>query len=167
MAPTRLSDADIQNLLAQLPKDGNATSLKSFNNDPAYEIPIHRTNVFIAGSGPIASAYAHTIINQHPTARVLMAEIGAQDSPIIGAHQKNAVKYVASFVLRILLIGHTDFKKILTRLVGQSFYSPTCTYHLQFILFREPFRPLRFPFQTPTNPLWRPLLGPQILTRSL
>ncbi|KAK0220817.1 pyranose 2-oxidase [Armillaria nabsnona] len=93
MAPTRLSDADIQNLLAQLPKDRNATSLKSFNNDPAYEIPIHRTDVFIAGSGPIASAYAHTIINQHSTARVLMAEIGAQDSPISGAHQKNAVKF--------------------------------------------------------------------------
>ncbi|KAK0479020.1 pyranose 2-oxidase [Armillaria luteobubalina] len=51
------------------------------------------TDVFIAGSGPIASAYAHTIIKQHPTAQVLMAEIGAQDSPVIGAHLKNAVKF--------------------------------------------------------------------------
>ncbi|KAK0184371.1 pyranose 2-oxidase [Armillaria mellea] len=93
MAPTRLSDADIQTLLAQLPKDGHAASLKLFNNDLSRTVPIHRTDVFIAGSGPIAAAYAHTIINQHPTARVLMAEIGAQDSPVIGAHLKNAVKF--------------------------------------------------------------------------
>ncbi|KAF8867769.1 hypothetical protein CPB85DRAFT_105397 [Mucidula mucida] len=50
-------------------------------------------NVLVAGSGPIAAAYARTIIDKHPTASVLMVEIGSQDNPIIGAHHKNSIKY--------------------------------------------------------------------------
>ncbi|KAG5636488.1 hypothetical protein H0H81_007854 [Sphagnurus paluster] len=50
------------------------------------------TDVFIAGSGPIAAAYARKIID-NGTSRVLMVEIGSQDNPIIGEHHKNAIKY--------------------------------------------------------------------------
>jgi hypothetical protein len=39
-------------------------------------------------------AYARTILDDHPTARVYMAEIGSQDNPVIGAHHKNSIKSV-------------------------------------------------------------------------
>jgi pyranose oxidase len=58
-------------------------------------------DVCIAGSGPIAAAYASTIIENHPTATVLMVEIGSQDSLIAGEHHKNTIKYqkdIDSFV---------------------------------------------------------------------
>ncbi|KAF9646149.1 pyranose 2-oxidase [Thelephora ganbajun] len=51
------------------------------------------TDVFIAGSGPIACTFARKIIEKHDSARVYMVEIGSQDNPIPGAHQKNSVKY--------------------------------------------------------------------------
>jgi hypothetical protein len=67
------------------------------------------TDVFIAGSGPIAyviafehednqslsicsCTYARRILEGHPNAKVYMAEIGSQDHPIIGAHHKNSIK---------------------------------------------------------------------------
>ncbi|KAF7972802.1 hypothetical protein HWV62_16984 [Athelia sp. TMB] len=50
-------------------------------------------DVIIAGSGPIACAYARTILERNATAKVLMVEIGSQDSPVIGEHLKNSVKY--------------------------------------------------------------------------
>ncbi|KAG8746994.1 Pyranose 2-oxidase [Ceratobasidium sp. 414] len=50
-------------------------------------------DVFIAGSGPIGAAFARTILDECPNAKVFMAEMGAQDNPVIGAHHKNAVKY--------------------------------------------------------------------------
>src|SRR5258707_3877819 len=42
---------------------------------------------------PYSCAYARTILEQHPNATVLMVEIGSQDDPEIGAHQKNSIKY--------------------------------------------------------------------------
>jgi hypothetical protein len=42
---------------------------------------------------PCSCAYARTILEQVPNATVLMVEIGSQDNPIIGAHQKNSIKY--------------------------------------------------------------------------
>ncbi|KAG8708353.1 Pyranose 2-oxidase, partial [Ceratobasidium sp. 394] len=50
-------------------------------------------DVFIAGSGPIGATFARTILEKCPNAKVFMAEIGAQDNPVVGAHHKNAVKY--------------------------------------------------------------------------
>lgn len=40
--------------------------------------------------------FARKIIENHPTAKVYMVDIGAQDHPIPGAHQKNSVKCVDS-----------------------------------------------------------------------
>ncbi|KAG8698255.1 Pyranose 2-oxidase [Ceratobasidium sp. 395] len=57
--------------------------------------------VFIAGSGPIGATYARKILENHPTARVVMAEIGSQDNPRMGHHHKNSVRYqkdIDSFV---------------------------------------------------------------------
>ncbi|TFK65323.1 pyranose 2-oxidase [Pluteus cervinus] len=54
---------------------------------------IIKTDVVIAGSGPVAATYARIILEEHPTARVTMVEIGAQDGKILGGHHKNSVKY--------------------------------------------------------------------------
>ncbi|KAF8608603.1 pyranose 2-oxidase [Ceratobasidium sp. AG-I] len=54
---------------------------------------VNKCNVFIAGSGPIGAAFARTILEKHPAAKVIMCEIGSQDSPVVGAHHKNSVKY--------------------------------------------------------------------------
>ncbi|KAF9230889.1 pyranose 2-oxidase [Melanogaster broomeanus] len=51
------------------------------------------TDVLIAGSGPVGATYACEILEKLPNMRVIMAEIGSQDSTVIGAHHKNAVKY--------------------------------------------------------------------------
>jgi len=46
---------------------------------------------------PIVSCtFARKIIEGHPTARVWMVEIGSQEHPIPGHHQKNSVKSVTS-----------------------------------------------------------------------
>ncbi|CAE7138680.1 unnamed protein product [Rhizoctonia solani] len=50
-------------------------------------------DVFIAGSGPLGATYARQVLERHPSARVLMVEVGAQESPIVGMNMKNAVKY--------------------------------------------------------------------------
>jgi pyranose oxidase len=53
--------------------------------------------VFIAGSGPIGCTYARTILDERPSTKVDIAEIGSQDSPIVGAHHKNSIKYQKDF----------------------------------------------------------------------
>ncbi|CUA73271.1 hypothetical protein RSOLAG22IIIB_05218 [Rhizoctonia solani] len=50
-------------------------------------------DVFIAGSGPLGATYARQVLERHKTARVLMVEVGAQESPIVGMNMKNSVKY--------------------------------------------------------------------------
>nr|VWO99031.1 LysM domain-containing protein [Ganoderma boninense] len=84
--PIRLSKEHIHALLSQ----PSAIS-------EAHEKVI-QTDVFIAGSGPIASTYARQIIDNHKTATVCMAEIGAQDSPVVGSHHKNTIKPVSRFL---------------------------------------------------------------------
>ncbi|KAJ3826739.1 pyranose 2-oxidase [Lentinula raphanica] len=71
---------------------------------PSTPTPI-QCDVFIAGSGPIGCTYAREILEKgnlssRPNA-IYMAEIGAQESPVVGGHLKNAVKYqkdIDSFV---------------------------------------------------------------------
>ncbi len=87
MSPVRLSEEAVQSLFAYLARGTHAA--------PSDDTPLIRTDVFITGSGPIGSIYARTIIDQDPNATVLMADIGVQEDVVIGAHQKNAVKYVA------------------------------------------------------------------------
>ncbi|KAG9084342.1 hypothetical protein FRC07_013666, partial [Ceratobasidium sp. 392] len=50
-------------------------------------------DVFVAGSGPLGSTYARLILDHHKTAKVLMVEVGAQESATIGTNLKNAIKY--------------------------------------------------------------------------
>ncbi|KIJ51187.1 GMC oxidoreductase [Sphaerobolus stellatus SS14] len=63
--------------------------------DNSADADITAVDVFIAGSGPIAAGYARTILegNSNKKLKVLMVDIGAQDGPGIGVHQKNAIKY--------------------------------------------------------------------------
>ncbi len=136
MSPVRLSAEDVQSVLAKVghatSPDGIFQTLQALgrHSDPPSSVSMARdslsqhirdsvivTDVFIAGSGPIASAYARTIIDASDNDKVLMVEIGAQDSPVIGAHQKNAVKYVAHPALRVVLIGLADSRKISMHLV--------------------------------------------------
>ncbi|CAE6413304.1 unnamed protein product [Rhizoctonia solani] len=49
--------------------------------------------VFIAGSGPLGATYARQVLEHHKNARVIMVEVGAQESLIPGMNLKNAVKY--------------------------------------------------------------------------
>ncbi|KAK0222089.1 pyranose 2-oxidase [Armillaria fumosa] len=96
MTPFRLSEEAVQSLLSHLAKGTYAA--------PSGDTRLIRTDIFIAGSGPIGSTYARTIIDQDPNARVLMVDIGAQEDAVIGAHQKNAVKFqkdISSFVYTI------------------------------------------------------------------
>lgn len=44
-----------------------------------------------------SSTYAKVIIEGNPAAEVLMAEIGSQDSRVIGEHHKNSIKYVVIY----------------------------------------------------------------------
>ncbi|KAG8688771.1 Pyranose 2-oxidase, partial [Ceratobasidium sp. 394] len=50
-------------------------------------------DVLIAGSGPIGATYARLILEHNKNAKVLMIEVGAQESAVIGANLKNAIKY--------------------------------------------------------------------------
>jgi len=54
-----------------------------------------QVNVCIAGSGPIAAAYARIILEKicDKNLKVLMIEIGAQEGPRVGVHQNNAIRY--------------------------------------------------------------------------
>ncbi|KIJ62441.1 GMC oxidoreductase [Hydnomerulius pinastri MD-312] len=92
--PKRFSDEDIQKII-----DTHSQGTHSQGAvDP--EGP-YLTDVLIAGSGPVGCAYARTILDKQPGARVLMIEIGSQDGPVIGAHHKNSIKYqkdIDSFV---------------------------------------------------------------------
>lgn len=55
---------------------------------------------------PIVSCtFARKIIEGHPTARVCMVEIGSQEHPIPGHHQKNSVKCV---IPSTFLAVHTE-----------------------------------------------------------
>jgi hypothetical protein len=49
-----------------------------------------------------SSTYASVIIEEHPEAKVYMAEIGSQDSRILGEHHKNSIKYVSRPLSSIL-----------------------------------------------------------------
>ncbi|KAG8710639.1 Pyranose 2-oxidase [Ceratobasidium sp. 395] len=49
-------------------------------------------DVFVAGSGPLGSTYARLILEHHKSAKVLMVEVGAQESATIGSNLKNAIK---------------------------------------------------------------------------
>ncbi|KAG8985905.1 Pyranose 2-oxidase [Tulasnella sp. JGI-2019a] len=80
----RLSDADILTLIVA-GRSGLAQRTDLEN--------VIFTDVFIAGSGPIGCTYARTILEKSTTATVVMAEIGSQDSKIIGEHHKNSIKY--------------------------------------------------------------------------
>ncbi|TFK62263.1 pyranose oxidase [Pluteus cervinus] len=64
-------------------------------NSAEQDVPFYDYDVVIAGSGPVGSAYARTILEDPtiPNARVLMVEIGSQDSSVIGEHHKNSIKY--------------------------------------------------------------------------
>ncbi|TFK62261.1 pyranose 2-oxidase [Pluteus cervinus] len=64
-------------------------------NGAGLEVPLYDYDVVIAGSGPIGCAYARTILEDPtiPDARVLMVEIGSQDSSVIGEHHKNSIKF--------------------------------------------------------------------------
>lgn len=55
--------------------------------------PILSYDVIIAGSGPVGSTYARTILEQNPNVTVLMVEIGSQDGPVIGEHHKNSIRF--------------------------------------------------------------------------
>jgi len=55
--------------------------------------PVLLYDVIIAGSGPVGSTYARTILEQNPNATVLMVEIGSQDGPVIGEHHKNSIRF--------------------------------------------------------------------------
>ncbi|QRV94651.1 hypothetical protein RhiJN_22669 [Ceratobasidium sp. AG-Ba] len=52
-------------------------------------------DVFIAGSGPIGATFARKVLDatEDLNTTVYMADMGAQDSPIVGSHHKNSVKY--------------------------------------------------------------------------
>ncbi|QRW11609.1 GMC oxidoreductase [Ceratobasidium sp. AG-Ba] len=55
--------------------------------------PTLEYDVFIAGSGPVGATYARLVADHHKTARILMVEVGAQESATIGSNLKNAIKY--------------------------------------------------------------------------
>ncbi|KIJ23033.1 GMC oxidoreductase [Sphaerobolus stellatus SS14] len=50
-------------------------------------------DVFIAGSGPIASTYARTILDKNKDAKIYIAEVGSQDSAVPGAHLANSIRF--------------------------------------------------------------------------
>ncbi|KIJ44764.1 GMC oxidoreductase [Sphaerobolus stellatus SS14] len=50
-------------------------------------------DVFIAGSGPIASTYARTILDKNKDAKIYIAEVGSQDSAVPGAHLQNSIRF--------------------------------------------------------------------------
>ncbi|KIJ44752.1 GMC oxidoreductase [Sphaerobolus stellatus SS14] len=50
-------------------------------------------DVFIAGSGPIASTYARTILDKNKDAKIYIAEVGSQDSAVPGAHLQNSLRF--------------------------------------------------------------------------
>ncbi|TFK64358.1 pyranose 2-oxidase [Pluteus cervinus] len=81
--PFRFSPGALQDLVLTPPEELTEPASRRFI----------RTDVAIAGSGPVACAYARIILDEHPTARVTLIEIGAQDGKILGGHHKNSVKY--------------------------------------------------------------------------
>ncbi|KAJ2932413.1 hypothetical protein H1R20_g4709, partial [Candolleomyces eurysporus] len=91
----RLSDDVLLSKLADVEQDAETSQPLEDDLDFIF------ADVCIAGSGPIAATYASTIIAEHPTAKVLMVEIGSQDSLIAGEHHKNTIKFqkdIDSFV---------------------------------------------------------------------
>lgn len=79
--PHRFSPDDVKRVLKAAPSQRDS-------------VPhVTSTDVVIAGSGPIACAYARTILEKNHHVRVTMVEIGSQDDPIVGAHHKNSIKY--------------------------------------------------------------------------
>ncbi|KAL0953020.1 hypothetical protein HGRIS_007223 [Hohenbuehelia grisea] len=88
---SRLSEEDIQKILLSAKNSSTQTATAN----------VIFTDVFIAGSGPVACAYARTILDQKSDTKVFMAELGSQDSKIPGEHHKNSIKYqkdIDSFV---------------------------------------------------------------------
>ncbi|QRV80165.1 GMC oxidoreductase [Ceratobasidium sp. AG-Ba] len=63
--------------------------------DLSPETKVIACDVFIAGSGPIGATFARKILDatEELNTTVYMADMGAQDSPIVGSHHKNSVKY--------------------------------------------------------------------------
>ncbi len=52
-----------------------------------------QVDVLIVGSGPIGATYARTLVERHPTWKVLMVDLGAQLSALPGANAKNLYVY--------------------------------------------------------------------------
>jgi pyranose oxidase len=90
--PVRLTQDNIDNLLGMT---AEGVSLSGAERIGELQPELIVTDVFIAGSGPIACTYARLILEAKdlPQTKVYMAEIGSQDSPVIGAHHKNSIKY--------------------------------------------------------------------------
>jgi len=79
-----------------VPNRLNDETIRQYCNNPSQTNiipPVLEADVLIAGSGPVGAAYARVILDSCPDARVIMADIGSQDSPVIGAHHKNSIKY--------------------------------------------------------------------------
>ncbi|KIJ47072.1 GMC oxidoreductase [Sphaerobolus stellatus SS14] len=66
--------------------------LRNYPNHPIHqESGIPEFDVFIAGSGPIGATFARLLVKQGY--KVVMAEVGDQDTRVPAAHKKNEIEY--------------------------------------------------------------------------
>ncbi|TFK34951.1 hypothetical protein BDQ12DRAFT_706791 [Crucibulum laeve] len=103
--PFRLSIDDIYALLSKFIQSGQADD----------NGPVIFADVFIAGSGPVACAYARTILDERPKTKIYMAEIGSQEHPIRGAHQKNSVNITKSALQPVSIAADETYQTTLSR----------------------------------------------------
>ncbi len=57
------------------------------------DVASEQVDVLIIGSGPIGATYARTLVDRHPTWKVLMVDLGGQLSALPGANAKNQYLY--------------------------------------------------------------------------
>ncbi|KAL0570156.1 Pyranose 2-oxidase [Marasmius crinis-equi] len=125
--PNHLSSENIQALLNCSSEEEMKEKAKDL------KIRIEFSTVFIAGSGPVGCTYARLVLDQYkePDAVVMMAEIGSQDHPVVGAHHKNSIKYqkdIDAFVnvikgaLQPISVPPTD--PLQTTLAGAAWHPP-------------------------------------------